>query len=404
MRPFLLCNPTTSMPNLSISLTRHSPSRPAHRLGKAALLCATLFQLACSGVTSRPDEVPEPPAADVVTPQLPVQLSFAAVGDIMLGTDYPTGRLPEDPGTLLAPVAELLSGADATFGNLEGVLMDGGEARKQCANPTRCYVFRSPSTYATTLANAGFDLLSLANNHARDFGEEGRDASMRALDAVGIRHSGRVGDVARWQQSGLNLAMVAFAPFGGSHDMLDMVSGQSLIESMASQSDILVVSFHGGAEGADKTALPFASEEFHGENRGDVVAFAHMAVEAGADLVIGHGPHVPRALELYQGRLIAYSLGNFVTYQGINVSGVNGLAPILLATLDSDGRFVQGQIHSTQQQRPRGPIPDPEHQAARLMRALTLNDFPNGHLVINDEGYISVKPSPAASASLGASP
>ncbi len=383
-------------------------SRPALALGKAALLCATLFQLACSGVVpprqEAIEESPASPQADVVTIQPPLHLSIAAVGDIMLGTDYPRNRLAKDASTLLAPVMPVLQQADVTFGNLEGVLMDGGEARKRCGDSSRCYVFRSPASYADTLASTGFNLLSIANNHARDFGEEGRDASMQALDMAGIRHSGRVGDVATWQQSGLNLAMVAFAPFGGSHDMLDEVGVRSLVEQLAAQSDILIVSFHGGAEGADKTRLPFAKESFHGEDRGDVVAFARMAVEAGADLVVGHGPHVPRAMELYQGRMIAYSLGNFATYWGINVRGLNGLAPILQATLDQNGKFIEGQIHSNRQQRPLGPLPDPEHQAARLIRELSYQDFPDGLLIFDDEGHISVKPSPAVSATVGASP
>ncbi len=382
-------------------------SRPVFGLGKAALFCATLFQIACSGVAPKPElpEVqPAPPAADVVTPQPIKQVSIAAVGDIMLGTDYPKNRLAKDASSLLAAVSPVLQQADVSFGNLEGVLQDGGKARKRCSNPSRCYVFRSPTSYADTLATTGFDVVSLANNHARDFGEEGRDATMQALDGARVHHSGRVGDVARWQHDGLNMAMIAFAPFGGSHDMLDMVSGRSLIKELATQNDILVVSFHGGAEGADKTHLPFAMETFHGEQRGDVVAFARMAVEAGADLVVGHGPHVPRAMELYQGRLIAYSLGNFATYWGINVRGVNGLAPILLATLDEGGRFVEGRIHSNRQQRPLGPIPDKQHQAARLIRDLSLADFPDGLLIIDDKGHISIKPSPAVSASVGASP
>ena len=392
------------------SVALSTSTRPAIALGKAALLCATLFQMACSGVVPprlEPiEETPPPPQADVVAPQVPppVQLTIAAVGDIMLGTDYPHNRLAKDPAALLAPVMPVLQQADVTFGNLEGVLLDGGEARKRCSNPSRCYVFRSPTSYADTLASAGFDLLSLANNHARDFGEEGRDASMQALDMAGIRHSGRAGDVATWQQSGLNMAMVAFAPFGGSHDMLDEVGGRSLIEQLASRSDILIISFHAGAEGADKTTLPFATEYFHGEDRGDVVAFARMAVEAGADLVLGHGPHVPRAMELYQGRMIAYSLGNFATYWGINTRGLNGLAPILLATLDEEGAFVEGLIHSNRQQRPLGPQPDPKHQAAQLIRELSYKDFPDGLLIFDDEGHISVKPSPAASATVGASP
>jgi hypothetical protein len=388
----------------SLPSHNHLP-RSSRTLGKAALLCATLLHIGCSDVAPRPEvaepRLPQP--ADVVTPPLQ-RISIAAVGDIMLGSDYPQYRLAEDAAALLAPVASVLRQADVAFGNLEGVLLDGGEAVKQCSNPSSCYLFRSPEAYGITLASAGFDLLSLANNHARDFGEAGRDVTMQTLDAAGIRHSGRLGDVATWKQAGLDMAMVAFAPFGGSHDMLDMVSGRLLIEKLASQSDILIVSFHGGAEGADKTAVPFASEQFHGENRGDVVAFAHMAVEAGGDLIIGHGPHVPRAMELYRGRLIAYSLGNFATYWGINVQGVNGVAPILQASLDQSGRFVEGRIHSNRQQRPLGPVPDPHNQAAHLIRELSLADFPDGSLVIDDEGRISVKPSPVAAASLGASP
>ncbi len=395
-----------------MSRALNSPNTPSvaghvHVLGKAALLCATLLQIACSGVAQKHEtlEGPLAPAvADAVTPQPQQHLSIAAVGDIMLGTDYPKSRLPQDAAELLAPVSPVLQLADVTFGNLEGVLLDSGEATKRCSNTSACYVFRSPSSYASTLASAGFDVMSLANNHARDFGEEGRGASMQALDGAGIHHSGRIGDVATWQQSGLDMAMVAFAPFGGSHDMLDMVGGRLLIEELAGQNDILMVSIHGGAEGADKTRLPFAMEEFHGEQRGNVVAFAHMAVDAGADLVIGHGPHVPRAMELYQGRLIAYSLGNFATYWGINVRGTNGLAPILLATLDQDGQFIEGRIYSNRQQRPHGPLPDPQHQAARLIRELSLNDFPDSLLLIDEEGHLSVKPNPAASASIGASP
>ncbi len=378
-------------------------ANPAQILSKAALLCATLMQLACSGISSRDDVVVTQPDKDAVAAH-ERQLTIAAVGDIMLGTDYPYNRLPPDAETLLAPVAPLLQQADVAFGNLEGVLMDGGEAHKKCATSSRCYVFRSPESYAAVLAEAGFDVVSLANNHARDFGESGRDATMRALDRHGIRHSGRLGDVAQWQQSGLQLAMIAFAPFGGSHDMLNMAEARALISQLAAASDILIVSFHGGAEGADTVSLPFTTEWFHGENRGDVVAFARMAVDAGADLLIGHGPHVPRAMELYQGRLIAYSLGNFATYQGINVRAVNGLAPILMARLDGEGRFVEGRLHSNRQPRPLGPHPDPSHQAAQLIAELSSANFPQGSLEFGPEGAITVKRSAAATASLGASP
>ena len=111
-------------------------------------------------------------------------LTVAAVGDIMLGTDYPSLRLPGDDGvSLLAEIAPIVSAADVGFGNLEGVLLDGGEPVKECSDPAACYLFRSPTRYAKTLADAGFTVMSLANNHARDFGEIGRDSSMAALAA-----------------------------------------------------------------------------------------------------------------------------------------------------------------------------------------------------------------------------
>jgi hypothetical protein len=107
-------------------------------------------------------------------------------------------------------------------------------------------------------------------------------------------------------------------------------------------------------------------------------------------LVVGHGPHVPRAVELYQDRLIAYSLGNFATYFGINVRGDNGLAPILTAELDEEGRFLSGKIDSNRQMRPAGPVPDTRHEAARLIRELTLADFPQTPLLIDERGEISI--------------
>lgn len=381
------------------------------------MLVATLLQAACSTLT--PDSHTEvsaslpqsqPQSQPQAQPQAPAPaprettLHIAAVGDIMLGSDYPNNRLSDDPSVLLAPVSATLQQADIAFGNLEGVLLDGGEARKRCQGSGGCYVFRTPASYAQYLVNAGFDVVSLANNHTRDFGEEGRRSTMATLDAAGIRHSGPVGDVASWEVSGLQVAMIAFAPYAGSHDLLDLEQGRDVIAALAATHDVVMVSFHGGAEGADKVHVPFAPEIFHGEARGDVVSFAHMAVEAGADIVIGHGPHVPRAVELYQGRLIAYSLGNFATYWGVNVQGNNGLAPILLADLDGEGRFLTGRIVSTRQQRPYGPLPDPHNEAAKLVRSLTLSDFPSSPLIIDNDGTLRVNFPVAADASLGRSP
>lgn len=350
------------------------------------LIAAVLLLAACA--TQR---APETPVAETQVQSVPViekspQLRLRAVGDIMLGTDYPADRLPAEDGRgLLAPVRGWLQDADLTFGNVEGVLMDGGEPEKFCNNPRLCFLFRSPARYADTLKDAGFDVVSLANNHARDFGEAGRSASMAALTEAGIETTGRIGDIASLVVDGHRVAVVGFAHNVGSWSLLDIEGAAHLVAGLTVGHDIVIVSFHGGAEGADALHVPEGMEEFYGEHRGDLRRFSRTVIEAGADLVIGHGPHVPRGLEVYRDRLIAYSLGNFATHWGISVAGNNGLAPILEVTLDPAGMFVEGRVLSAVQRRPDGVFPDPEQRALKLMRRLTQEDFDGGQLVFDGE-------------------
>ena len=312
---------------------------------------------------------------------------------MMLGTDYPKNILPDDDGvSFLADVTPILSSADIALGNLEGVLLDGGEPGKKCSNPNACYLFRSPSRYVQYYKDAGFDVMSLANNHARDFGEEGRLASMKTLADAGIYHSGLRGDFASMEVNGLKVAVMAYAVTRNSNLLLDYNLARATVAGFAGNHDIVVVSFHGGAEGRDVSSLPFAEETYFGEPRGDVVKFARMMVDAGADLVVGHGPHVVRAMENYKGRLIAYSLGNFATYYGISVEGIKGIAPILEATLDGEGHFVEGMIHSTVQIRPAGPSMDPSRRALTMIRDLSHEDFGSPGIRFDEDGRIQPMP------------
>jgi poly-gamma-glutamate capsule biosynthesis protein CapA/YwtB (metallophosphatase superfamily) len=365
----------------------------------AALLALSLCLASCAGAPPRPAQPAAPaPAALPQTPAAPPAaplrtLDIAAVGDIMLGTTYPEddyNRLPADDGaSTLAEVTATLRGADIAFGNLEGVMRDGGEPFKVCKDPAHCYLFRMPARYVQQLVDAGFDVMSLANNHARDFGEEGRSETMRILDEAGIRHSGREGDIASWRVMDSRVALIAFAPNPGSHSLLDIPAAASLVAALAAEHDVVIVSFHGGAEGPDALHLVDGMELFYEEERGDLIAFAHAVVDAGADLVLGHGPHVPRALEVYRDRLIAYSLGNFATGIGISVEGNKGLAPILLATLSGDGRFLKGRIVSARQERPYGPRLDPSGGAFVLMHALSEADRGPAAPIFTDDGVIA---------------
>jgi poly-gamma-glutamate capsule biosynthesis protein CapA/YwtB (metallophosphatase superfamily) len=371
------------------------PPAPPLRILAGALALGLALLAGCAA--QPPAKPPVPPASEPgreapgpLPPSTHAGLTLAAVGDIMPGTDFPENILPDDDGlSFFDAVASLLSAPDITFGNFEGVLLDGGEPVKQCTNKKICFLFRTPTRYARYLKIAGFDVMSLANNHARDFGEDGRSSSMAALAAEGIHTSGREGTVASFVANGRRVAMVAFAPNVGSNSLNDPQIGLPLVTELAAKHDIVIVSFHGGAEGNGAEVLPFAREIFAGEDRGNVVEFAHSMIDAGADIVLGHGPHVVRPLELYRDRLIAYSLGNFATYYGISVEGIRGIAPILFATLDAEGKFVTGRVEPTIQIRPAGPASDPAKGAIKQLQRLTTAAFPNGSLRIDDDGTIS---------------
>lgn len=272
------------------------------------------------------------------------EIVFKAVGDIMLGSTYPPERgLPADDGAkMLAHVAPLLSAADVTFGNLEGPLIDGGTTSKCGPRSRLCFAFRVPTRYGRYLKEAGFDVMSLANNHASDFGAEGRESSERVLDGLGIAHAGGdINDIAYLTVEGRRIGVIAFATNQISYNVNDVDTAKRAVAKVAATSDIVVVSFHGGAEGASAQHVPRGAETFLDAPRGNLRLFTHAVVDAGADLVLGHGPHVVRGMEVYKDRLIAYSLGNFAFYR-FPFAGPTGLSLILEVQIGPDGRFLGG--------------------------------------------------------------
>jgi hypothetical protein len=305
-------------------------------------------------------------------------VAFVFVGDIMPGTDYPdSSRLPGNDGRfLLTAPSGIIAAADVAVGNLEGAVTFADSAEK-APDDSLAYAFRIPSILISRLAEAGFDVLNTANNHANDFGPEMRLETEATLDSVGIAHTGRKGIVAQLTVRGLDVRVVGFSYTRGVNSLLnpDLDCAAALVSSLDREADIVAVTFHGGAEGPDSMHLPDGEEEFHGENRGDLRRFAHAMIDAGADIVAGHGPHVPRAVEVYRDRLIAYSLGNFCTWYGLNVRDECGLAPLLWVTTTSDGALKSFTIHSFEQQRYHHPMPDPARQAERLMRELSIADI-----------------------------
>jgi len=151
----------------------------------------------------------------------------------------------------------------------------------------------------------------------------------------------------------------------------------------------VIVSFHGGAEGRAAIHVPYGTETFFGENRGDLRTFSHAVVDAGADLVLGHGPHVLRGMELYKDRLIAYSLGNFATYGRFNLSGNSGLGVILEVNMDPAGGFISGQLFPTRQIGQGIPTKDTQGRAIDLIRTLSHQDFPEYGIQVAQDGTIA---------------
>lgn len=319
-------------------------------------------------------------------------ITFIGVGDIMLGTNFPNeSYLPPNEGKdMLTDVIGVLQSVDITFGNQEGVILNEGGQQKNCSNPAVCYLFRSPEYMAQRLQEAGFDVMSLANNHAGDFGDAGRKNTMRVFDSLGIHHAGqeaRPFTVFRFDS--LTIGFAAFSPNVGTVKINDYSRAKAIIHHLDSISDIVMVSFHGGAEGAKYTNVTRQREYFVGEDRGNVYEFAHLVIDAGADIVFGHGPHVPRAVEIYKNRFIAYSLGNFATYGRFNLRGDNGLAPIVKIYTNRKGEFLYGKIISAKQVDGGVPKLDYEHHAAMRIKQLTEQDFPESKILIDEVGNIN---------------
>ena len=322
----------------------------------------------------------------------PDTLVIAMTGDIMMGMTYPKVKLPEDGGAhLFDDVKPVLTAADLAIGNLEGTLCDEGTPRRKPSDSS--YMFRTPTAYGRHLSDAGFDFLSMANNHAMDFGIDGVKSTETTLRERGIRFAGLKGraEYAVVERKGVRFGICAlgYNSYTLKHTRKSTI--KEILNKLRQCSDIVIVSFHGGAEGNDQRHLPDGKEMFLNENRGCLREMAHFCVDNGADVVCGHGPHVLRCMEVYKDRFIAYSLGNFCTPYGINIRGVARYAPVLTIRVVGDGRFVDGRIHSFVQKRGTGPRADARHSAAREIRVLTSEDIKGSRLKIDATGNLSLK-------------
>jgi hypothetical protein len=404
----------------------------------AALLVALATLSACAKAPPRaapepvdtvPPQPPAPPAPlPVAKPQPPPprprgSVSLTFVGDINLGTLTLPDGVPPDGGRDLFAASRPELQADLVVGNFEGVLGDSGVTykcgpegrrvpdrdtvivkpppRRKPARtaksgrpepPRLCYAFLTPTALAPRLSEAGFTHLNLANNHANDFGSEGRAATERILDSIGVRTYGPLGSIAvdtvRRGDSLTTVGLVGFTTYPHSYDLLDIARSAAVVDSMRKVVDLLVVTFHGGAEGSRALHVPEAAESLGREPRGDLRAWARAVIEAGADAVVGHGPHVLRGMEFYRGKPIAYSLGNFLTYRGFNLAGPLGQTGVLRLEAGPRGRWERVRFAPMTQLPGSGPAPDTTGAVLELVRTLSREDFGETAAHVREDGEI----------------
>lgn len=366
----------------------------------AILLLGTVLGSPIAAKTQATDGTPRPAPAEASNPEA---ITIAAVGDIMMGSTFPDEtRLPPNDGKdLLQDFTPVLSAADIAFGNLEGPLLEGGvstkcaqktTARKRPTSELHCFAFRVPTRYGEYLKAAGFDVMNLANNHAGDFGDYGRASTRKVLDSLGIKYLGS--DRSRFATTVLEvkdkrIGFVGFAPNEGVPNLNDLSGARQMVTDLKAKVDLVVVSFHGGAEGTGYQHVPHGKEIFLGESRGDLRTFTHAMIDAGADLVLGHGPHVMRGMEIYRDHLIVYSMGNFCTYGWFTLEAETALTAVFEITLNMNGSFLDGKLYPGKQLGRGGPVSDPSGEAIRVVRALSVTDFGADAPEIADDGVFT---------------
>jgi Bacterial capsule synthesis protein PGA_cap len=329
-------------------------------------------------------------------------ITLAGVGDIIMGTQ--PGDLPPRGGSgFFDPVKDALA-ADLVMGNLETPLTED-TGRVKCKveptptsgpTPTKssgCFQLYLPTSYARHLRDGGFHLLNLANNHTNDMGAEGLRNTRTALKSVGIRYTGGPNEITYVDVEGIRVAVIGFSVYSWGQNLNNIAAARALVRKADERAEIVVIQMQGGAEGSDKAHVKPGMEKFLGENRGDLIAFTHAVVDAGADIVFGHGPHIMRGMEFYKGRLIAFSLGNFCGYGVLSSTGNLGVGGVLKVKLREDGTWAGGQLIATEMVRGGLPAPDDDNRALAFVRRLSREDFGTAAASISNSGAITPPPS-----------
>ncbi|MEO0934518.1 MAG: CapA family protein [Cyanobacteria bacterium J06641_2] len=275
------------------------------------------------------------------------------------------------------------------FGNFESTITNHPYSAKDISRG-QVFAFRSPPKYAKLFAEVGFDVLSVSNNHAMDFGKIGFQDTINNIVNAGMKPVGKKNQILYLDVENVPVAVIGFCFYEYCNTVQDIDKAKALVDIARKKARIVVISMHVGAEGNNALHVRNQTEFFYGENRGNSVQFARTMINAGADLVIGHGPHVPRAIEVYQGKLIAYSLGNFLGYKVFSTTSFKSYSMILDVKLNSQGDFLSGKIIPVRLNKQAIPYIDQSFRTVGLLRYLNKSDFPDSSVEINSLGEILV--------------
>lgn len=280
------------------------------RIGVAAVIIALLSCVlpGCGASPTGPGTPGSGPAPDVPPPVIPPpgpdDMSLAAVGDVMLDRGVADAIARNGLDSILSVVAAQTKAADIAFANLECPLAATGPH-----DPAKM-IFRADPRTIEVLLQGGFDIVSLANNHTLDAGQAALIETINHLEDAGIKYVGAARDPAHGSDPvfldarGTRIGFLAYADLDFHYDCQSRV-GASLanlraqVAAARDSCDLLVVSLHWGVQDSD---VPTHRQE-------DV---ARASIDAGADLILGHHPHVLQGAEVYKRRLILYSMGDFV--------------------------------------------------------------------------------------------
>ncbi len=303
-------------------------SRLRHRVSTGVFAGAVILPLFASIYVTAPTVALSRPLP--LSSQSTHELTIGWVGDMVpADIDFNTRAFSN--------VSRELSLPDLMIGNLEGTFAHEDRLDKCRYILSMCHAFRGDPNFADELQNAGFDFVNLVNNHAYDYGDEGLTDTEAELDRVGIPYISPTKPTTSITIKNTRIGILGLSSTEPAQTITDYDFITEKVQELKENNDIVIVIFHGGAEGSTRTAVTGETEYMGTENRGNVQLVAHTAIDAGADLVLGSGPHVLRKIETYKGKTTAYSLGNFVGgNNSLNTTGILGVSGIFSAQFENN--------------------------------------------------------------------